>query len=130
MTCLCNKQENVSDIYYRACWIYKLCRSIRIYENQISGIDQYTTNSIKCFLFVCCSSSSDWQQLIKCLVQLGRCLGPCLISSCQSLDKEQQANRKHLAELVVYADQYISAKIFMEPHFSLDLIFIDPYRSA
>ena len=39
--------------------------------------------------------------LDKCLVLLGLCLSPCLISSCQSLDKEQQANRKRLTEMVV-----------------------------
>ncbi len=30
----------------------------------------------------------------KCLVLLGKYLSPCLIRNCQSLDREQQANRK------------------------------------
>ncbi len=69
---------------------------------------------VKRFLFACCSLLSDWQEAlvehnqpsakqvpsiyqstvnqVACYM-LDRCLIQCLISSCQSLDKEQQANR-------------------------------------
>ena len=55
-----------------------------------------TTISIKLFLFACCFPMLDM-----CLVLLGKCLSPYLISSCQSIDREQQANRKCLTEMVV-----------------------------
>ena len=38
--------------YLRTCWIYNLCGSIRIYKNQISGIDP-KYGSIKIFADQC-----------------------------------------------------------------------------
>ncbi len=43
-TCMCKVQTNLCGRFtpvYRTCWIYNLCGSIRIYKNQISGIDPY-----------------------------------------------------------------------------------------
>ena len=56
----------------------------------IQGVMQYTTISVKCFLFAWCSLSIDWQLLIKHWLK--------------SMSSMYQAivNRKRLTELVVY----------------------------
>ncbi len=36
-----NIQKHLYIGIVRTCWIYNLCRSIRIYKNQIHGIDPY-----------------------------------------------------------------------------------------
>ncbi len=45
--------------YFRTCWVYNLCRSMRIYKNQITDIDP-KYGSIKIFADLCGSISINF----------------------------------------------------------------------
>ncbi len=85
----------------------------QVIGNCLSSMDSSTgqaaPSTCQAWESICQASTVDWYlldrrltMLHKCLMLLCRYLSQCLISSCQLLDKEQQANRKRLMEMVVY----------------------------